>query len=196
MNTEKIDLEQAILIAISGDRYLLNKAVDEGFEPELMRSSPGRIVATTLMSLRDQGVTTIDALLLKTQIEERGMATPQVTEYLEKLTRFRPPPLVQMMSYLELLKDRSSRERLVELASRIQAYASQRETTNKPVVEFMADALQMEQRMGLLPTARTPTGTDSAVTLREYLEIPPRVWGRETSRNFLDNFGEFHSMSE
>ena len=43
MNSEKTDVELAVLIAISSDRDLLNKAVDEGFRPELLRSSPGRI---------------------------------------------------------------------------------------------------------------------------------------------------------
>jgi len=79
------------------------------------------------MALREQGISSIDLLLLKTQVEERGLATPQVSEYLEKISRFRPPQLDQMMSYLELLKDRSSRERLLGLASKIQGYASQKE---------------------------------------------------------------------
>lgn len=174
MNTEKIDLELAVLIAISNDRYLLNKAVDEGFRPELLRSSPGRIVATTLMALRDQGVATIDALLLKAQIEERGMATPQVTEYLEKLTRFRPPQLDQMMSYLELLKDRSSREWLAELGSKIQAYASQRETSDKPIVEFTADALQelLEIQKQRVRKRLTPVGELVKRIAREAEERP------------------------
>ncbi len=173
MNTEKIDLEQAVLIAISSDRYLLNKAVDEGFEPELLRSSPGRVVATMLLSLRDQGVATIDALLLKAQIEERGLGTPQVTEYLEKLMRFRPPQLDQMMSYLELLKDRSSRERLGELASKIQAYALQRETS-KPIVEFTADALQelLEIQKQRVRKRLTPVGELVKRIAREAEERP------------------------
>jgi replicative DNA helicase len=58
------------------------------------------------------------------------------------MSRFRPPQLDQMMSYLELLKDRSSRERLSGLASKIQGYASQKEASSKPIVDFIADALQ------------------------------------------------------
>ncbi len=142
MNTEKIDLELAILIAIASDRYLLNKAADEGFQPELLQSLPARVVATTLMTLREQGISGIDLLLLKTQVEERGLATPQVSEYLAKMTRFRPPQLDQMMSYLELLKDRSSREPLSGLASKIQGYASPKEASSTPIVDFTADALQ------------------------------------------------------
>jgi hypothetical protein len=71
VNTEKIDLELAILIAIASDRYLLNKAADEGFQPELLQSLPARAVATTLLTLREQGTSSIDLLLLKTQVEER-----------------------------------------------------------------------------------------------------------------------------
>jgi len=157
---EKIDLETAVLIAIASDPYLLNKAIDEGFRPELFQAAPARTLATILLSLREQGVTTIDPLLLKTQAEERGLATPQVIEYLERLSRFRPPQLDQLMAYLELLKDRSSRERLLGLAAKIQGYASQRDSGPKPIVDFTADALQelLEIQKQRLRKRLTPVG--------------------------------------
>jgi hypothetical protein len=40
VNHQNIDLELAVLIAVAGDRYMLNKALDEGFQPELLHSSP------------------------------------------------------------------------------------------------------------------------------------------------------------
>jgi replicative DNA helicase len=160
LNNDKTDLELAVLIAIASDRYLLNKAVDEGFRPELLHSAPARALAAVLLSLREQGVSTIDSLLLKTQAEERGLATPQVVEYLESMSRFRPPQLDQLMSYLELLKDRTSRERLLGLAAKIQGYASQRDATNKPIVDFTGDALQelLEIQKQRLRKRLTPVG--------------------------------------
>jgi replicative DNA helicase len=174
VNTEKIDLELAILIAIASDRYLLNKAADEGFQPELLQSLPARAIATTLMTLREQGTSSIDLLLLKTQVEERGLATPQVSEYLEKMSRFRPPQLDQMMSYLELLKDRSSRERLSGLASKIQGYASQKEASSTPIVDFTADALQelLEIQKQRVRKRLTPVGEFVKRIAREMEERP------------------------
>ena len=155
-----IDLELAALIGIANDRYLLNKAVDEGFQTELLHSAPARVLATVLLALREQGVSNIDPLLLKTQVEERGLATPQVMEYLEKMVRFRPPQLDQLMSYLELLKDRATRERLLGLASNIQAYASQKDQTSKPIVDFTGDVLQelLEIQKQRLRKRLTPVG--------------------------------------
>jgi replicative DNA helicase len=141
VNHQNIDLELAVLIAVAGDRYMLNKALDEGFQPELLHSSPARAVAGLLLTLREQGVTNVDQLLLKTQAEEHGLATPQVVEYLQNMARFRPPQLDQLMSYLELLKDRASRERLLGLASKMQAYASQK-SQQKPIVDFTGDVFQ------------------------------------------------------
>jgi replicative DNA helicase len=174
VNTEKIDLELAVIIAIASDPYLLNKAVDEGFQPELLQSAPARVLATTLLALREQGVSTIDPLVLKTQAEERGLATPHVIEYLERMTRFRPPQLDQLMSYLELLKDRSSRERLLGLASKIQGYASQRDPGSKPVVDFTADALQelLEIQKLRLRKRLTPVGELMRRMARETEERP------------------------
>jgi replicative DNA helicase len=174
VNTEKIDLELAVLIAIASDPYLLNKAVDEGFQPALLQSSPARVLATVLLALREQGVTTIDPLLLKTQVEERGQATLQVVEYLERMTRFPPPQLDQLMAYLELLKDRSSRERLLALASTIQGYASQRDSNGKPIVDFTADALQelLEIQKQRLRKRLTPVGELMRRIARETEERP------------------------
>jgi replicative DNA helicase len=161
VNTEDIDLELAVLIAISGDRYLLNKAVDEGFQPELLHSTPARALATILLALREQGVSTIDPLLLKAQAEERGVATPQVVEYLQKMGRVRPLQLDQLMSYLEVLKDRASRERLLALATTMQAYASQKAAQGKPIIDFTGDALQelLEIQKQRLRKRLTPVGT-------------------------------------
>lgn len=160
MSTEKIDLELAVLIAVANDHYLLNKAVDDGFRPELMQSKPARVVAAIVLSLRDQGVSNIDPLLLRVQLEERGLATPQLIEYVEKMSRFRPPQLDQLISYLELLKDRASRESLASLASKMQGYASQREVNRKPIVDFTADALQelLEIQKQRLRKKLTPVG--------------------------------------
>jgi replicative DNA helicase len=142
MSNEKIDLELAMLIGIASDRYLLDKAIDEGFHAELLLSSPARTIATMLIALRQQGASTIDPVLLKAQAEERGLATPQVLEYLQSIGRFRAPQLDQLMSYLELLKDRASRERLQALATKIQTYASQTGQREKPVVDFTGEVQQ------------------------------------------------------
>jgi len=174
VNSEKIDLEMAVLIGIASDPYLLNKAVDEGFQPTLLQSSPARVLGTVLLALRAQGVTTIDPLLLKTQAEERGQATPQVLEYLERMTRFRPPQLDQLMAYLELLKDLSSRKRLLALASKIQGYASQKDSDGRRIVDFTADALRelLEIQKQRLRKRLTPVGELMRQIAKETEERP------------------------
>ena len=56
MALESADVEMAVLAAISTDRYLLEKVLDEGFHPHLLHSSTGRLIAETLGALREQNL--------------------------------------------------------------------------------------------------------------------------------------------
>jgi replicative DNA helicase len=138
----EVDLELAILSAVSNDDYVLSKAVEEGFRPELLHSPAVCTLATALLSLREQRIGTIDTLLLKAHLEQRGLASPQLLEYLERMANTKPPQLDQVLSYLELLKDRASRQRLLELASKMQAYAEHKQNGQLPIVDFTGDVLQ------------------------------------------------------
>jgi hypothetical protein len=121
MSAETIDVEMAFLTGISSDRYLLEKVLDEGFHPELLRSATARLLAETLANLREQSSKAIDPILLKTTLEARGQFSPQVAQYLEVISLLQPPKTDQLLAYLDLLKDRQARQQLLELGSRLQA---------------------------------------------------------------------------
>jgi replicative DNA helicase len=126
MGAESIDVEMAMLSAISSDRYLLEKVLDEGFHPNLLHSPPARLIAETLSALREQSLAAVDFLLIKSKLEQQGLFSPQVKEYLESVSRLRPPQPDQVLSYLDLLKDRQARERLMTLGASVESYAKQR----------------------------------------------------------------------
>lgn len=135
METERIGIETALLAGLCSDRYLLAKAIDEGFRPELLHSPAAKIVATALGQLRSQAAGGIDLLLVRGYLEQQGLLAPQLVELLETLRSVVPPPLDRVMAYIEFLKERSSREELIQLASNIDAYARQKQH-QASVVDF------------------------------------------------------------
>lgn len=137
-----VDVEMAILVAISTDRYLLEKVLDEGFHPQLLHSSIGRLIAETLAALRDQNLNAVDLMIVKSKLEEHGQYSPQVKEYVETMSHLRPPQLDQLLSYLDLLKDRQGRERLLKLGMSLEAYAKERQAGQPSLSDLAAGAVQ------------------------------------------------------
>ena len=142
MPGETVDVEMAVLVGVSSDRYLLEKALDEGFHAQLLHSGPARLVAETLAGFREQSLKAVDLLLVKTTLQERGQCSPQVAQYLDAMTRVRPPKMDQLLIYLELLKDRQARERLLALGTRLETYARERTPGQTALPEFTANAMQ------------------------------------------------------
>lgn len=142
MATESVDVEMAVLAAISSDRYLLEKVLDEGFHPQLLHSSTARLIAEALAALREQSLNAVDLLILKSRLEEHGQFSPQVKEYVETMSRVRSPKLDQLLSYLDLLKDRQARERLLKLGMSLETYAKERQPGQAGLSDLAAGAVQ------------------------------------------------------
>jgi len=142
MAAEGVDVEMVVVAAISTDRYLLEKLLDEGFQPQLLHSATARLIAEVLTGLREQSPNAIDPLIVKSKIEERGQLSPQVGAYLDTMNRLRLPKLDSLLSYLDVLKDRQARERLLRLGTSLESYAKERQTGQPSLSEFSAGAMQ------------------------------------------------------
>ena len=142
MTSDHGDLELAVLAAVSSDRYLFSKAVEEGFRAELFYLPAARLVGSTLLALCSQPGISVDLLVLKSKLEENGLLTPQVAECLEALRNTPAPQLDQLVAYLEILKDRETRARLLKLADRIAQYAHGQAETETSVADFTAKAFE------------------------------------------------------
>jgi len=152
MTPESVDVELAVAAAISSDRYSLEKLIDEGFHPQLLHSAQARLIAEVLVDLREQNLNAIDPLVVKAKLEERGQFSPQTKEYMDAMGRVRPPQLDQLLSYLDLLKDRQARERLLKLGASLESFAKERQSGRGSLSEFTAGAIQelldiQQQRM-------------------------------------------------
>lgn len=139
---EKSEIEIAVLAALCSDRYLLTKAVNDGFRPDLLRLPEAKAVASALFQLRQNSNGGADVVLLRAHLEQQGLFAPQIGELLERLKDVPVPPLDRLISYVDLLKERAAREELIQLASRIDAYARHKHPGQPPVVEFTGSIVQ------------------------------------------------------
>jgi replicative DNA helicase len=133
-------IERAVLAGVLSDRYLLSKAVEEGFRSELFYSPAARLIASTLQALIREPSTATDLLVLRNKLEEGGVLSPQVSDYLEALGNLPAPEVDQLVTYIEILKDRETRTRLLDLAQRISKYAQGQGEAEIPVMDFTASA--------------------------------------------------------
>ncbi|HTT19427.1 MAG TPA: hypothetical protein VMG82_10800, partial [Candidatus Sulfotelmatobacter sp.] len=152
MAPESVDVEMTVVAAIANDRYSLEKLIDEGFHPQLLHSSQASLIADVLVSLREQNLHAVDPLIVKSKLDERGQFSPQMKEYMDAMGRVRPPELDQLLSYLDLLKDRQARERLLKLGVSLESFAKERQAGRGGLAEFTAGAIQelldiQQQRM-------------------------------------------------
>jgi replicative DNA helicase len=142
MESVRTEVDAAALAALCSDRYLLAKAVDEGFVPELLASSWAQVVAKTLLHLREEHSGAIDLLLLKSKLEQDGLLVPEVEQVLDSMAKLAPPSLDRLMSYLDFLKERWSRNQLHELAANIDAYARNKQAGSSSVADFTGAVIE------------------------------------------------------
>ena len=142
MAPESVDVEKAVLAAIAGDRYLLEKVLDEGFHPQLLHDPAARMIAENLAGLREQTISAIDLLILRARLEDDERFSPQVREYFESMSHIRAPRMDQLLSYIDLLKDRQARERLLKLGTALESYAKERQPGQGSFSEVAAGAVQ------------------------------------------------------
>ena len=135
-------LEIAILASVVADRLLLLKAMDEGFDASLFHSAPGRLIASTLTEMRDEGAQGMDLLVLRSKLEERGQLSPQVLQYLDLLSRIPPQPVDRIASYLDFLRERAGRELMGSLARDMEAFSQGQNAKRASVFDFSEHCIQ------------------------------------------------------
>lgn len=115
-------IERSLLSGFIRDRFLLRRAIEAGFRPELMPHSLGRTVAKVLIELLDQSDATLDPLTVRAVLNERRAGSPEMKKFMDQVAAAPEPDAANVLSYVEVLKARHSRLRLVEVNTAISTY--------------------------------------------------------------------------
>jgi replicative DNA helicase len=141
-------IERALLSGFIRDRFLLRRALEAGFRPELMPHSLGRTVAKVLIELLEQTDATLDPLTVRAMLNERRAGSPEMKKFMDQVVATPEPDAAQVLTYVDILKARHSRLRLVEVNAKITNYLE-----HDPEKEDGAEPQDLVDFVGsLLPT--------------------------------------------
>ena len=119
---EAADIEKRLLSGFMRDRFLLSRAMDAGFRPDLMPHALGRTLAKVLTDVYAQKDVPLEPLTVKALLGERGTMSPEMRRFVDAVEGTPEPDAAQVMAYVDLLKRRSARLRLVVVNNAIAGY--------------------------------------------------------------------------
>ncbi len=137
---EAAEIELALLSGFIRDRYLLGRAMEAGFRSDLMPHALGRNLTRVLIEISEQKDTALEPLVVRGLLVERGLMTPEMRKFYDAVVAAREPDAAQAITYVDLLKARASRLRLVEIGTRISNYLETRED-GAEVVDFVGSLI-------------------------------------------------------
>lgn len=154
-------IERTLLSGFIRDRFLLDRAVEAGFRSDLMPHALGRTLAKVLIELRGQKDMPLEPLTVRGMLNERGALSPEMRKFFDTVVATSEPDAAQVMAYVDLLKARASRLRLVEINTGITSYLEEERTDKQDIVDFVGNlvaALLEIQRQRLSRT--TPPASE------------------------------------
>jgi replicative DNA helicase len=138
---EAADIEKRLLSGFIRDRFLLGRALEAGFRPELMPHALGRTLAKVLADLFLQKDIPFEPMTVKGLLGERGTMSPEMRRFVEAVEGTPEPDAAQVMAYVDLLKARSARLRLVEVNTAITSYLEEERSEGKNLVDFVGEVI-------------------------------------------------------
>lgn len=134
---ETAEIERTLLSGFIRDRLLLARALEAGFRSDLMPHALGRTLARILMEIHDQKEMPLEPLTVRALLGERGALSPEMRKFFDAVTTTPEPDAAQVIGYVDLLKARASRLRLVEVNTSLSNYLVEERTDGQDIVEFV-----------------------------------------------------------
>ena len=136
--------EFKLLSGFLNDRVLIANAISEGFKPFMLSSKSGRIVCNTVFELYGTGKqeTPINKASVKETLIEKGIFKDDLKDYYSAMVLVEAPPLSEAMAYMDILKMKTGRKRLLEMNKAVVSYLKKEgENKDKPIIDFAGDLI-------------------------------------------------------
>ncbi|HEY6103476.1 MAG TPA: DnaB-like helicase C-terminal domain-containing protein [bacterium] len=130
-------VERSLLSGFIRDRYLLGRAVDAGFTSDLMPHALGRNLARLLVEVYGERDMPLEPVAVRAVLAERGSLTPEMRRFVEAVLATTEPDAARVMAYVELLRARAARLRLVEVNTEISRYLEEERSEDHDLVDFV-----------------------------------------------------------
>lgn len=164
-------IERVLLSGFIRDRSLLGRALEAGFRPDLMPHALGRTLAKVLVDIYEQPEMPLEPLTVKGLLRERNVLSPEMRKFVDQVEAEAEPDAAKMMAYVDLLKARASRLRLVEINTAINTYLEAERPDGKDIVDFVGELLPalMQIQQQRLSRMNPPVNELGGAIVREIL---------------------------
>jgi replicative DNA helicase len=154
------------------DRFLLGRAMEAGFKPDLMPHNLGRTLARLLAEIYGDKNLPLEPVAVAGTLRERGLMSPEMRKFVEGVVEAPEPDAAQVLAYVDLLKARASRFRLVEVNKSISDYLESERKEGSDIVDFLGSVIPALMEIQQQRLARTAPPAN---------EVGARIVGEITS---------------
>jgi len=137
------EIEAKVLGSLINDRYLLTRVMGDGFSPEGFRDPNFRLVFKTAYEMSQLPNQVIDWITVENTLKAGGRFTPEVGQALALIKAEDALDPDQVLAYLDILKDRNLRDRMLKLSNVMSNYAAGKgQYKDEEFVDFSGKIIQ------------------------------------------------------
>ncbi|MEX0765615.1 MAG: DnaB-like helicase C-terminal domain-containing protein [bacterium] len=168
---EVTEIERSLLSGFIRDRFLIGRAMEVGFRPDLMPHNLGRTLARVLVDMYGDKDMPLEPVAVAATLRERGLASPEMRRFVESVTEATEPDAAKVLAYVDLLKARLSRLRLVEVGKSITDYLESEREDGGDIVDFVGSLIPslLEIQQHRLSHSSPPTSEVGAKIVGEII---------------------------
>ncbi|MBI4964127.1 MAG: AAA family ATPase [Desulfomonile tiedjei] len=137
------EIEAKVLAGLLDDRYLLNRALSDGFTAEVFKDSSLRVIFKTVNDMSQTPGQVIDWITIENTLKTKEWLNPEVSQALAVVREQDSLEADQLMAYLDILKDQSLRDKMHKLSQVMSNYSMHKgQYKDQDFVEFSSRIIQ------------------------------------------------------
>jgi replicative DNA helicase len=151
----QVNYDLSILNAFIDNKFLLQKAIEQGFVPEMLELNLAQKLARHMISLyeTEPKAEAWDKFIVRVKLKQRGVLTVTLDQFYSKVVDVPVPTMEHLLTYLDLLKSQFSLRSLNELGEDLRRFSHSSRSENREKIEQFCkesiDKLHAVQRMGV-----------------------------------------------
>ncbi len=138
------EMETKVLAALLNDRFLLSKALADGFSVDNFSDGTMRLIFKTVVEMSQTPGQVLDWLTIENTLTMRDSSSPEVEQAMEALKAEPPPEPDRIIAYIEIMKDQNLRDKMMKLSQAMEQYCQRKgPQKDQDFAEFSSRIVQM-----------------------------------------------------
>jgi len=173
------EIEEIVAAGLLNDRFILNKAIQHGFETKIFQSGVVKDIVETILDINSERPDMIDINLVKTRLASAGKSDAAVL--VDRLRSLSDVKFSQVKLYLDILKEKHSEEIIRDLGLKLISFVENKDDKKKKnIVDFIGQSIK---DLGSLQKQQMKKGVTRVKS--ELLNIAHEIQKRNTRGELL-----------